>query len=704
MTSLLRLLLVLVFACVCAQAQGPWFVDGQLGVDAPGRGTAALPWKTIGHALAQAVPGSNGTPSEVFVVGGQVYGASTNGETFPLALRPLVAVRGLPAGAVPWPVLRGAAGDTLAVLDPSVTYPRGNAPLLRDLVLEAGAHGLAMGSSGWARHAAWIEGCQFRGQLVACVALVSRSNQLDDPLLRDCWFESAPYGLRATADATLALCAPQVEACRFRGITDTAIDLREGAHDPFVGQVVAAAVDGSSFDACANGIRVHAPLGVPVPSTVFVRSSRFADIPGEAVSLAQGAAWTAAWTTLQLEQCSILRCGVGAMLALAPGEWGELVVRDTTVADGQTGVRVWTTSTGYNARVRADLRGLTVLRCTTGIALVPREDAVSTLTLRQTRVLECGTGIHCDLYGTALVESSVVARCQVGVRAYAIGAEFHHLTVADNGVGFRVYNGSAMLGIAGFEGSAVRNSVFGGNATDVDPPTLDPGMGMPLVQTLSFFHRCSFQSTNATQNGNLALTDPQLVRPYLKLAAGSPCLDAAVPGPVTALADYEGGARAVARAAGLPAVADLGADEYVPAGSAHPYGTAGFGEWLTTPHLRASGPVPVGGTLQVDLVDARSRLRGAHAWFGLLSAGFRDDPGQLPFDLSAYGLRSSLLWNEFGTALPIVSVGPAGTATLPVTVPNSLLLVGLTCTFQWHCQMPWAEIVSTEGLRVTIGG
>ncbi|MEY4675345.1 MAG: hypothetical protein RL148_3129, partial [Planctomycetota bacterium] len=64
---------------------------------------------------------------------------------------------------------------------------------------------------------------------------------------------------------------------------------------------------------------------------------------------------------------------------------------------------------------------------------------------------------------------------------------------------------------------------------------------------------------------------------------------------------------------------------------------------------------------------------------------------------------SSLLWNEFGTALPIVSVGPAGTASLPVTVPNSLLLVGLTCTFQWHCQMPWAEIVSTEGLRVTIG-
>lgn len=704
MNSLSRLLLCAVIACAALRAQGPWFVDGQQGVDAPGRGTsAAQPWKTIGYALAQAQTTGSANTDTVFVTGGQVYAAATNGEVLPLALRPGLAVRGLPAGSVPPPVLLGAAGDTIAALDPNHTHARGTVALLRDLVFEGGSRGLVLGSALSNRHSPWVEACTFTGQTVSSVQLVSRSNQLDDPLFRDCRFESSVLGIEAMADATLAMCAPQVQACSFRGITGTAIDLREGNHDPMVGQLVVAAVDGSTFDQCGNGLRVRGPLGVPVPATVFVRTSRFADIAGPAVSLEQGAVFGVAWTSVAVEQCSLLRCGTGALLLLGSKEKGGLTVRGSTAADCTSGIRVATSGTGYNARVRVELHDNAVLRCTTGIAMVPGEDAVTTLALRQARVLECGTGLHCELFGSAVVESVIVARCQLGLRASVNGAEFQHLTVADNQVGFRVQNVSALPGTVGFESSAVRNSAFGGNAIDVEPQVLDPGMGLPLVQTLSFFHRCCLQATATSNQGNLGLTDPQLVRPYYKLAAASPCIDAAVPGPVAALADYEGGARAVAGVpSGVP-VADLGADEFVPAGSAHVYGTGGVGAWLTVPHMAARGIPSLGATFMVDLSEARSGFTGAHAWFGLLGVGWRDDPGALPLDLAPYGLRNSLLWNEFATTGPYTPVSTAGAASMPVGIPNSVLLVGLTCTFQWHCQMPWAEVVSTEALRVTIG-
>lgn len=698
-----RSVLVLAMAAG-AVAQGPWFVDGQSGIDAPGRGrNAALPWRTIGYALAQAQPTGSAAADTLLVAGGQAYSAATNGEVFPLVLRPDLTVRRLPTGPAAAPVLRGGNGETIAVLDANQSYPRGAAPLLQELVFEGGAHGLVLGSAGSRSHGPWIENCTFSGQVASCIRIVSSSGQLDDPLVRECRFEASVVGIDAVADATLAQCAPQVQACAFRGITGTAILLREGQYDPLSGQVVAGAVDGCTFDRCGNGIEVQAPIGVFSPATVFVRSSRFADIAGPAVQVVQGAMFGPGWTTVVVERCSLLRCGTGVQLALGPKMRGELAVRNSTLADTGTGIRVVTTSGGYNARPRIDLSDNTVLRCATGIAIVPGEDAVTALSLRRSRVLECGTGLRLEFQGAGVVESSIVARCQLGLRVSVMGTEFQHLTVADNQVGFRIQNVSQIQGVVGLENCCVRNSAFGGNVVDIDPLLLDPGIGLPLVPSLSFFDHCCLQATPAVGQGNLGLTDPLLVRPYYRILPPSPCIDAALPGPAVALTDYEGGARAVAGVLhGVP-VADLGADEFVPGGSAHTYGTGGVGAALTMPRMGASGSPRIGATLVVELAEARSPLRGVHAWFALLAVGWRDDPGVLPLDLAPFGLRNSLLWNEFVATCPIALVDPAGAASQPLQFPSSAGLLGLTGTFQWHCQMPWAEVVSSEALRVTIG-
>src|SRR5690606_16085574 len=126
--------------------------------------------------------------------------------------------------------------------------------------------------------------------------------------------------------------------------------------------------------------------------------------------------------------------------------------------------------------------------------------------------------------------------------------------------------------------------------------------------------------------------DPQLLRPYYKLAPTSPCIDLGGTSPSSPATDYEGDPRASVSTLNGPALPDIGADEYVYAGSARPYGTGGFGAFNVFPRIASASPTAaLGSTIQVDLTGAVMPYFPVSADFAILTLGFRDDSGALPF-------------------------------------------------------------------------
>ena len=291
------------------------------------------------------------------------------------------------------------------------------------------------------------------------------------------------------------------------------------------------------------------------------------------------------------------------------------------------------------------------------------------------------------------VRSSMFVRNGTGINWFALGA-IDGVTVADNLVGVIAVNSMPMGPFSQFTAT---NSVFAGNGTDL----VDQGGIAPILQYVT---NCCFQGTNAIDNGNLGLTDPLLSRPTYKLLPGSPCIDRVAPSATTPLYDFEGDPRVVVAGGSSATLLDIGADEFVPQGSARPYGTPGIGKGLLFPRISsANTAVRYGTSLTLDLTGALSQLSGQAASSALLTFGWDDDSGVLPMDLGVFGLSGSLLWNDFVTTFPIQPVTAAGTASYTTAIPNNQALVGLTSTYQWFALMPGGDIVSSNGLRATIG-
>ncbi|MEY3160925.1 MAG: hypothetical protein RIT25_916, partial [Planctomycetota bacterium] len=265
---------------------------------------------------------------------------------------------------------------------------------------------------------------------------------------------------------------------------------------------------------------------------------------------------------------------------------------------------------------------------------------------------------------------------------------------ADNLVGVRAYNGVFSGGP--YARFSAANSVFAGNGSDL----LDRGGFEPILQYVT---NCLFQGLSVSGNGNVGPVDPLLSRPTYKLLPGSPCIDRLAPTPSVVPADFEGDPRVVPAGGSVATPLDLGADEYVPQGSARPYGTGGVGSGLVLPRISAaSAQAPIGTQLTVDLAGAVALQTGVAAQSALLTFGWDDASGLLPMDLSPFGLQSTLLWNDFVTTFSLQAVSPAGTASQPLGIPNVAGLVGLTTTYQWFVSMPGGELVGSDGLRVTI--
>lgn len=672
-------------------AQGPWVVDGVNGIDAPGRGTTpAAPWKTIGYAMAQAMPSAAPwSVSVIYVVGGQVYSPSTNGESFPLTLRPGLALHGFASGSVPAPVLSVPAGGTGIVFSATQNYPRSHA-ILQKLVVEGGAIGMNLGGESLFDHDPLVADCEFRQQTVECVQ-IRGAGATQEPLFVGCRFHQGVQGVSSDSIQSGFPTQPRFESCSFADLTGTGLVLRDSSWG-FVG----GEIHGCSFERVANGLSLSASNGVRIENCLF------REIAGAGIGMTTGSMFR---SVLNVETTTFIACSKGLDLVSLAGSV-QLYLRKSVLMDCGTGMQGFCSDPPIQG-MWLNLDSNLFRRCNVGLSA----SWLLAISSERDRFEECTQGVFATGGGVEFsAKNSMFVRNGTGIYLDTSG-DLEGVTVADNLVGVSALDLTwptqpPMFIIARFRAA---NSVFSGNGTDLvdrglayPPRTQNGNLGSTPILTL-----CSntcFQGTSITGNGNLSLTDPMLSRPTYKLLPGSPCIDRGVPGTQTAVTDFEGDARILAGTPAGPAVLDLGADEYVPQGSARSYGTGGVGSGLVLPRIgAASVQAPIGSQLTVDLTGAIALQTGIAAQSALLTFGWDDASGLLPMDLSPFGLQSSLLWNEFVTAFSLQSVSPTGTASQSLGIPNVAGLVGLTTTHQWFVSMPNGELVGSDGLRVTIG-
>ena len=678
-TSFVAILMAL--ASLPAQNLGDHYVDGVRGRDLPTGGTPAAPWKTITYALAQIPPVLDPTRwRTLFVEGAQEYSPVTNGEVLPITPAYNVWIEGRTQGHGRMPVIRAGSGGTALRFDPTVVYSR-NRSTLRSLAFEGGEYGVVLGQSGGNRHRPRLERCAFAGQTRAGVRIDDAGPGIGiDPRLFQCVFTAARFGIEINAANPGAVVFPDVEECTFRGLRDAGIRL----NDTTAGGHVGGTFRSNWFNTSARGIWIDAHTQATATDCRIVSSS-FQDLDDEAVMVIVNGP---AATDSRVERCSFLRCETGVRVGGNPaGGRNDLTLSESVAYACSVGLRVNLRGPGTCTLVTRD--NLFELCAGAGasfdIAGTDTQFQVHSLRDRFLRnaaglILGRGSGP-----GAVRLESGMVCG-NTGIGVLALWPfEAHGLTLADNGYGVLASNQGNT--------ATLDHCVFAANATDV--------AGTPTI-TYSCFQGSAYPGI-----GNLARTDPLLVRPFYKLAPQSPCIDRGNAGASLPATDYEGDARASASHHGGSLLPDLGADEYVGSGSARRYGTPGFGPFNLFPAI-ASPDVRVvrGAPLTITLSGAIQPVHGVPATAAFLTLGGRDDAGALPFDLGAIGAPGSLLWNDVQAVVSLVPVDAWGAASVTCPLPDSPLLVGKTFTWQWFAHLPtanWSAPVASDGLRVTVG-
>ena len=685
-------------------AQGPFYVNGLTGADVPGAGQAAAsPWKTIGYALAHIPPQTPSTSEILYVEGNQVYSSATNGEVFPITPTYNVWIEGTFLQHGNMPVLQPGPGGTAIQLPADESFLR-NDVTYRYLVFEGGDYGIRMGSNPGHRHRPRVQDCTFRHQTQAAISIRPNGTSGDDPRFFQNTFEDVQIGVEAVASGDNGHVAPDVDECTFLRC-GTGVAMTAGLLPSFAtATAVLGQVRSCNFQDCHTGIRVESS-GADSWYDVAITHCRLAHCTAgiRATSMTVNNGYPQ--EHLAIADCVVRDCATGIWLERPYGMGSQrhaLEIDRTAIRDCGLGIRQ---QAYYSFHHRATFTDVTIASCQTGWGIHEAGDpALSQITARRCVVTDCDVGIdsYIDSDGSFLrLDSTILAGCStVALRHHGfpgqlepnnIGFPTHlHLdgvTLADNTLGLAV--------VRTWCPADVTNTAFGGNAQDIQ-----------LAANVQFTigHSC-LQSSSWPGTGNLNVTDPQFVRPYYKLAPMSPCIDAAATTATSPTTDYEGDPRAAVGTPNGPALPDIGADEYIDAGSAHRYGVGGFGAFNVFPRISSPNQtVRIGQPLQVFLSGAIMPTFLVTADFAILTLGWTEDSGALPFDLAQYGMTGSFLWNEPFASFALTPVTATGTALLTHTIPNSTLLVGLTFTHQWFALMPGVYgVIGSDGLRVTIG-
>ncbi|MEY4674811.1 MAG: Right handed beta helix region [Planctomycetota bacterium] len=665
-------------------AQGPYYVNGLTGADAPTHGLSpTMPWRTLTHALANVPAQTPSTSTILYVEGNQVYSPTTNGETFPLVPAYNVSIEGTFVGHGRMPVFRAPAGGTTFAFPGNVFFNR-NQVTFRYLVVEEGSYGITMGAAPGFRHRPRVQDCTFRNQTGAGIRITNSGSAINDPRFFQNLFTGPGKGIEMFSVGNGAVTQPDVEENRFQNLGGRAIDCEDQSPG---GGNVGGIFRSNWFDTCGDGIRIRSSAGA-VATNATIRTSRFANIPGSAISILIDRPFD---PNVTVDQCAILNCGTGIEMNgfPLPGSY-TLTMTKNVVRSCTTGVALYLSGQGSIAvtsndnLVEACGKGLDVFVNSSGSPAM-----LFNLQVLRDRYLDCPTGIVLGgtTPGLLSVQSTLVARSpNYGFRvATGTTTTIRSVTVADCFIGIT----SGLLGPS----SAFDHMVFGGNTFDAT-----------TAGGTIFNHSC-FQGSTQLGAGNLNLTNPQLVRPYYKLAPASPCRDVGNVAYALPATDHEGDPRSSVSAAGGQPLPDLGADEYVQTGSIRRYGTGGFGLFNVFPRISSPNTTVLpGGSVAVNLEGAIMPVFGVRATWALLSFGWTDSSNPLPFDLAQFGQPGSYLWNEFATSFPLQPVSTTGTASYTQSIPAVASLAGLTFTYQWFALMPGQYgIISSDGLRATVG-
>ncbi len=722
---ILGLLLSLLFAAFAA-AQTPqqagFYVNGATGIDTP---TAGIPvptplgwtpniapvpqgWRTIQYAITQvqawmAANSPTVPTAKLFIQGGQNYSAATNGEAFPIVVAPSILFEGtfIGQGFTAFPNLVPPAGVAAFSMPgnqnfsdrATVSGVRFSNSLCRYIRFTGGSVGIAMGANSSFRHNPRIEDCDFVEQTVAGIR-VDTTSGLNDPKIYRNTFRGCARGVDMVARGVNPVLFADIEECSFEStasvVGGTGIYLLDQS-TATAGSTsrVAGLYRSNNFNRIQAGIYIESTTGAKVRNPEILRSRfatfshavelKMAGCDGQDLSVTDcvmngggsgvritGAALLGAHNW-RIDSNTFYRCNNGLDVSVSGGGSVNL----TTQRQSAIECRTW----GYS--VQANNAGASPM--------------AFSMTSVQDRLLKNLNGVKWfgSAAGNVAMRSSIVAGSRIfkGVQANApsMAIALDGLTIADN------FNGLDAAAYA--PGSSFQHLIFDGNTIEVTPASTSP-----------FTYSC-FQSSTFPGVGNLNTTGAQLARPWYKLAATSPCIDAGNTAASAFGSDYEGDARAKSRLTGFPGTRDIGADEWVVHGSTNPYGNVGFEVFNVFPRISSSSTQilsPSTSPLLVHLAGAIQPVFGTPGVGAVLFLGLDEVTNTLPFDLEPLGWPGSYVQVEPFADSGFLSVASNGTAT--AMLPIAPGLAGITVTAQWFVLMPQPyDVVTSDALRITVG-
>lgn len=652
-----------------APAQGVYYVDGLLGVDAGGYGSSAsTPWKTIGHALANVSPPQAGTVV-VRVRGDQTYSPGTNGESFPLMPMPAVCIEGTPGPQGGPPALHVPPGAVGIQFDPATSFAS-STPRLCNLILAGGVKCISMGASPGQSHVVQVENCRFHSPAAAGIDVLCQGGQ-DVLEISRCGFVGGGTGVAArltTIPSTLQLL-----------MTDCALfDLAYGIQastPPYVPSQcqLTTTLQRCNFEDCGVGIGLA--LSHTLGSSTTCRQTRVAGC-GHGVHLDAISGWEL--HELVIDESTISDCDTG-LLVSSPWFQGtvDLTVSNSALARCQTGVSMHMSSWASGSTHKLSLTHSTLLDNGVGVTLPGSFDlSRKQVSITHTRFLRGAVGLdaNCNTMGSSLsVAGSLFAGQTADSMRFAGWDGGGSYTWSSNMhvAGCTFADSLRALTVSNTYWSSATNVVFSGNGTDV------AAGASPYYLTNFACSGCLTDGGLLPGTNNQVLTDAQLLRPSYQLAPTSPCIDAV----------------------GI----DIGAEEFVPTGSLRRYGTRGTSPLGATPRIGSPDTVaPAGSTFTVTLSQAIPADIPPPLVQAILALGFAESTPPLPFDLASAGIAGVLWVDPFIFQLP-VSVSATGTAAIPQTIPDLPWLAGWPVFYQWLVVSAVDGMVTSDGLRVTFG-
>ncbi len=652
---------LLISACLSAT---DFHVDGIRGADVPAGGTQAQPWKSVGYALTRVLPPATGR-HRILISGNQRY-ALTSTLTLASAVElvgvgPVKPTFVAPANGVSLVANQSAAGDFV----------------LRSLNLTGGITALEVDPTplfvGDMRIE--VDNCDFSGQSGTSVSLNVQGCATSSLLVSRCKFASATKAIDVVADERPVFM--QVSRCDF---VSAPVEFNVRSAPPFQSLVA---------------------LNLDVTDCLFRGCSGPALLVGGANSIATS-------LSLSAKRCAFRSNRIG--IATSLGMSGRAVVDQSSFIDHEVALRF--TATGQD---RTDVRTSfeatrNVIRNarSAGIAFVfiGRLPSLGAFT-RSNLIEACDVGIDVQIgdkvTGTFASNGDIV-RGSARMAMSVVGLSFAcPVTISNSILAQSARVGLRAGGTSPTFAQFVTIADCGGHALDLgsQPVTLDhcvlDNPFQPEVYggaRLSARYTCS-RTTTFAGTGNL-VANPMLQRPFYKLDAASPCIDAG-DSLATGATDYEGDPRKVG------ARVDLGADE-VRLGSIWRFGAAmpttnsGFRIEMRQPQVLAQIGNPLRIEMSGGIGDANQAALGA-----ILMVGFADGAPVLDVDAVLPGGQL------YFTPLAISSVMPvdaSGSSSDQVQIPMLNALVGTTFAAQWLCLTPGSSpfgATLSDGLRVTIG-